>query len=382
MLYIIIVALITTLIIKFDFNDNLSVHALTQKFFWFNILLVVLVLLAAFGAIGGDFPGYYQEYKAMPNLWSITASYINMNSYYRPGWLVFLSFCKTISPNYLFFHLVHALFVNIIIFRFIKKNTEFIFFSILFYFILNYFEFNFESIRETMAISFVLLGIDYLDKKKWYVFFFFALIAIGFHESAIISLLIPFLYRIQKIKLFRLTLLITVLVGIVYFINNNIQINSFIKTLTIQNKIDNFFVLIDFGVNFKINYWLSALPKILLPLIALYIVAKHFNKRYKYSGMIIFLIVLLILYAFTFSKIFSRLSNYFMPFYWIILSQWMGISYKKMKKKLVLPILFVITSLVFFVLIYQNSQFWQTNEENKYWYSRYYPYKSIITYTE
>lgn len=380
MVYLLVIILIITLIIRFDFSLTFTNKSYIQKNYWINFLLFTFILLAGLGAVGTDFHEYYNEYKSMPNLGNLTLNYIQDNSYYRPGWLLFFSTCKTFSTNYLFFHLIHAVIVNALIFRFIKQNTEYVFSALLFYFILNYLEFNYESIRETMAISIVLFGIEYLKLNKWYIFFIFALIAITFHESALISLLFPILYKVKKINFLRLILIIFFTLTIIIYANNSLINDSFLNFIPISYKINKFYTTIDLEVNYSFNYWVSAIPKIILPIYVLFFIAKFTEKEYKFSGFIIFLSVLSLLFAFSISKYFYRFSNYFMPFYWVLLSQYLVLIYSKNKKLKSIQFLYIATILILFIMVYQYGQFVKDEGKNEYRYSRYFPYKTILNY--
>ena len=83
------------------------------------------------------------------------------------------------------------------------------------YFVCYYLNFNFNSIRQTIAISFFLLGYEHLVNKKWVKYYIYCLCAFMFHASAIICFIFPLFYLIKfKLKWFLVFIFSLLLVSV------------------------------------------------------------------------------------------------------------------------------------------------------------------------
>lgn len=166
----------------------------------YKFLLVVLVLVAGFRyKIGIDTYSYTLEYENFPTLFQLTYSFIE-DSRYQVLWILFESTIRTISSSFYLLQLVLALFVNFVVFRFIRIYSLHPFLTVLFYFLLFYLNLNMEILRESVSICFLLIGIDFLLKKKFVGYYILAVIAYFFHESGFILFIIPPLLQLKWTK--------------------------------------------------------------------------------------------------------------------------------------------------------------------------------------
>ncbi|MBS1504558.1 MAG: EpsG family protein, partial [Bacteroidetes bacterium] len=107
-------------------------------------MLIVLVCIAGLRyRVGGDTLSYIDEYDEIP-YFSQLLKYNFIGSRWDPLWVVFSSICRSINPDFVFLQCIHALIVNTIIFRFIKRNTQYRFTGILLYYMFAYLYFNME----------------------------------------------------------------------------------------------------------------------------------------------------------------------------------------------------------------------------------------------
>lgn len=101
-------------------------------------------------------------------------------------------------------------------------------YSVIALFSLGYYVFSFTGLRQTVALSIVVLSTIFLEKKKYIFFIIFVGVAILFHNSAIVFLIIlPF----QKISLSRKQYAITSLVGLVAVLAFRGQIYNIIYSI-------------------------------------------------------------------------------------------------------------------------------------------------------
>lgn len=110
---------------------------------------------------------------------------------------------------------VTSLFVNYSIARFISKNSENVYISVILYLIVNFYFSYMNIMRQALAISILLLGFEFLKEKKYVKYLLFVLIASFFHSSAILAVIFIFL---RKFKFNRKFLITCCLITIVSFI--------------------------------------------------------------------------------------------------------------------------------------------------------------------
>lgn len=85
-------------------------------------------------------------------------------------------------------------------FWFIFKTVDYWFVGLLFYFCNLYLTGDFGQIRQGIAVGFALIGFYHLVNNRLISFYLFNLVAIGFHFSAAICLLAPFIAQFQLSK--------------------------------------------------------------------------------------------------------------------------------------------------------------------------------------
>lgn len=161
MIYLLILIYSLTLSFVYDFG-NLRIG---KKM---NLLIVFMVLVSLSGfryRIGGDSYFYIKMYEYLPTLPELSSIELGVSKL-QPLWLLLNAISRTISPDFFVFQLLHALIVNSIIFYFFRKYTKYVFTAVLLYFIGFYGYFNFEILRESLAICVFLLSLEFFVKKN------------------------------------------------------------------------------------------------------------------------------------------------------------------------------------------------------------------------
>lgn len=211
MIYLVIFISVLFLAIRYDF----SVSGKTGANFWYYFTLVVFIALAGFRyKVGGDTLAYMEYFKDIPFIWQLKKFNFSQ-AQYEPLWIIFSSLSKSIINDFAFFQVLHAAFINIVIFRFIKQNTVYRFTAILIYYLFFYAFFDLEIMRESISVCIFLLGYPYLKQKKWLKFYLFAVLAVLFHASAIILCIFPFTRNV-KFKPLPIILLVSIFVLITF----------------------------------------------------------------------------------------------------------------------------------------------------------------------
>ena len=211
-----------TFLILFFFFIHFDVRGKRKygNFFYF-FSYIVLVSIAAFRyRVGGDSLGYFDEYSSYPTMSDIfTTDFSSMR--YQPLFYLFAAVCKLFGDNFFYFQLFHAIFINLIIFLFLKRYSQYKFAAILLYYLLYYLYFNMEILRESLSVCIFLIAVQYLINKSYIRYYILIIIAYFLHSSAIFLFVLPvFVYFLNKNKLYFILLLLGVIILYMYVISN------------------------------------------------------------------------------------------------------------------------------------------------------------------
>lgn len=166
----------------------------------FNIISIILFIVAAFRDVnvGGDLNnylnvfGYVNDYN---NIVELTV--FSLGSGYEIGFVYLCKLISLIYNNEHFFIFVTTFLSLIGPFIFIKRFSNSAVTSLFIYILLGFYNISFNSVKQSIAISFVLIALYWLlnDKLKHAILFY--VIACFFHTSAIFSCLYYFLFKIK-----------------------------------------------------------------------------------------------------------------------------------------------------------------------------------------
>jgi hypothetical protein len=360
-----------------SFFDNTEECYINEKKRFFIFTCLILILLSGLREnVGGDTVGYAYNYKLYPEISKLSAYDIKVWGY-QPGWVICMSLFKSFTHSFVYFQFVHALFINLIIFHFIYYNSKNIFLVIILYFIINYFEYNMEILRESISISFGLISYNYLVKKKFIQGFIFIIFAFFFHISAIVLLLYPIavliFYSKRSNYLFFFCLISIPLIYI--SLPNLFKIISLIFVIEDKKIVQYAIQNVDNSLN--INFFIrQSLVAFIIPFFCLKLIST--KKKIIYGGFIYIYMILKTLAIFSIA--FNRFSNYFSPFFWILLSDSIWYVYKMIlfNKKSINKFSFLALSTSIILLLYQIPQIDYNYSTKSYYYQRYLPYKSFI----
>lgn len=349
------------------------------------ILCVIFVITMGFRyRIGNDTVQYeYYYYHLIPNLIGLIKANI-FNFRFEPGFMLIASIIKTVSPNdFTLFQLVFAAFINIVIFRFIYKNTNNLFLALLLYYFHSYIYFNAEIIRQATAICFFLLAWPYFVNRKWFKYYSLCLIALSMHYSAIICFILPILYlksirRFFEINKYFYFLLLAVIILTIF---NSIFLLDYVYQLNmvglLSDKMEAYSgrILDESSVN--ISHLITGLIKNVLYPLGAFLTCQLRNKKSGQLQFILCLNAILGMAAVGIDMIF-RLCSYLLPFVFIVIANWSFNPVRILKKVFRLSyISWVLILLPMFVspvtgmlVSHEGTQFLS--------YMRYYPYKSVF----
>ena len=155
-------------------------HRKYRKILFYLLFLYAVLLAGLRYRVGGDTIIYMDDYADLPTL-----SELSIEDFFyqqtEPFYLLLCVLVRMISPEFYLFQLIHALLVNFAVFRFFKKYSNYPFIGLFIYFLWFYFIFNYEFLRESLAVSVMLLAYGYYQNKRWKKYYACATIALMFH---------------------------------------------------------------------------------------------------------------------------------------------------------------------------------------------------------
>lgn len=382
MTYLIVLIIILYGVYSFDIRHKIDYK---DRFYYF--ILIILILISGLSyRMGGDGIGYMLEYSYYKTgelfNWEELNSYISR----QPGWVFLTKLCRLFTEDYWLFKMVVAILYNTMVLYGLKRLTSHRFTAILFYFVLIYFDTNFQILRQALAMGLFLVAIPSYLNKKWIRYYLLIALAIAFHEAAIVCLPFP-LIRYLKINRTSILIIAGIFLSIIVYIGPLLEMMlTFYIPEAFQDKLLLYAKEIDVDSAFSsyINVFLS----FIIPLIAVYLRRNHVTEDIIGKGAIVYGLLYTIGLFF---KIFYRF-NYFFIFFFFLLYidifyeiSTKGVYFWKRKyqhaKRIVWTntrFLTYITLIFIFLSIRSRMYFSNYGETGMPAWVQYYPYSSII----
>ena len=192
MIYLIITIVLVFLSYHYDYKGNNK-----NKDLFYKIVLLCFILLAGLRfRLGIDTTRYlFSFYHEIPDVYQISSEDLSFGK--DPLFMLLNSIIRSIGGRFFIVQLIHAFFVNYLIFKYIKKHSGYIFTCVLFYFLMRFFAFNMEEMRASMSIAVCLFANDYVLDRKRIKGYLLYIVACFFHASACVMLVVPFLFFIK-----------------------------------------------------------------------------------------------------------------------------------------------------------------------------------------
>lgn len=294
---------------------------------FFTLALYLAVISGLSYKIGGDSRFYMESFDEIPSLYALKIIDFS-ESPYQPLYLILCAACKTITPKMWLMHLVQSLIVCFAYFKFIKRNTLYIFTGAFMFMTCIYTYFCYEIFKESLAISMVLIGYKYLNEKKYLKYYFYAFLSLMFHFSGIIAFLFPFLIHLKFNKVFFIwiSVLILILVSFETYLTFLIENGDLIPSELLIQKLG-YYVIVATD-KYNENWFLMALIRNVLVPIGAVITIKILQKTLPFEWAYV-IYILLGIGTLQLALIFERPMNYFLPFVVLSLSEIMGTMYRK-----------------------------------------------------
>lgn len=214
MIYLVILIYILALVYHYDYHG----HKRNRTHAFYSVMILFILLSGLRYHIGVDTFEYRGTWLWYPDFWDFhwiqnISDFTKREtvSRYRPGWIIYVMTLQTLSKDFVILQISNALLINIAIFRLIKKYTPYIFTTILIYYgTFTFVEFEFEYMREIVAVSvFLFWGFDAFVKKEWIKYYITVSIAFFIHPSSMMMFVLPLIRNLKwTIKQYLLYLIV------------------------------------------------------------------------------------------------------------------------------------------------------------------------------
>lgn len=286
--------------IYFDINGNKRYN----NVIWFCLFLYMTLFMGLRFGVGGDTVVYMIEYKYIPTIENFN---LNIPNRFEHGFNFLMSLGKSLSSEFVSFQLIHIFIVNTILFYLISKYSNCRYTAFLCCIFVFYYYFTTEILRESLAVLIFACNYNNLKRHRWINYYILAFLSALCHTSAFILFIIPFFTWIRFDSKYPLTILITIIIGLLLA-----------HFFTIFSGFD----IIYNGINTYANNTSSGLFSdfmnlcrwCLFPLLFILYIKFQLKVPIQFENMIAIMILLGILTFFS-PLIFSRLSNYFKLFF-------------------------------------------------------------------
>ena len=215
MIYILSLLFCFCLAWKYDFRGETK-----NKDRWLKGLLIWYVLVSALQyCVGSDMSLYIEKYTYFRETISINSFIDNAGERVQPGWLLLTWLCKLFTDDFILMKTIQAVFFNIAVFSFFKRESKYVFLCIFLFSIVDYLVCNFNVLRQSYAIAFGLYAVSYLKNGQYWKYGLFVILAFMFHNSAVLLLTLPVI-KFFKPNKYTIPITLGTIVLVIYVLFN------------------------------------------------------------------------------------------------------------------------------------------------------------------
>ena len=196
MIYLVVFILLAYLSFFYDIREKTK-----NRDFWYRFMLLVFILIAGLRwRLGLDTPNYLESfYYKYPTLGKFSFTEYGIGN--DPFYVLINSAVKSLGGRFFIVQLIQSSIVNVLIFKYIKKHSRYVFTCILLYYISFYSEFNMEIMRASISVVICLFAYDYILDKKWLKGYLLLCLALMFHMQTIVMFVLPIFLFLRLNKL-------------------------------------------------------------------------------------------------------------------------------------------------------------------------------------
>lgn len=201
MTYLIIFLYILFLVYYYDYLG----HTRNKKWAFWSVMIIFILLSGLRYHIGIDTFQYRMTWDRYPDItnfkWSDIEAFRRNPQVERfhAGWIIYVMILQFFSKSFIFLQFTNAFLINFAVFRIIRKYSNHIFTTVLIYAgTFTFIEYNFELMREAVAVSiFLLWGFDAFVKRQWTKYYLTVLLAYTIHPSSLMMFAFPLIRNLN-----------------------------------------------------------------------------------------------------------------------------------------------------------------------------------------
>ena len=320
-----------------------------KRIFEISILIFLCIISGTRYNLGGtDYFVYKTVYDVVPTITEFNFESVqNINGTFgmEKGYLLYNSIIKTLGFSFYGFTLINSIIFYTCLYIGLKRYIKnFNFFLIIFLYKMFFYD-TFISMRQSVSMVIFFIALQFIEKKKPVKYWILCTIALFFHNSAII--LFP-LYFIRNFKISKKTFMIINIVGLIFLILNITGIFVFNPINVINILFSNNSIALEksnsyFDITEKISI-IHSLEYFVIAII-LYFNYEYIQNKNDKSKLVINIFIIL-MFIFTVMRgfvIITRIKDYFLWTYSIILYYLM--ENQEIKKKNIIAILVCVVCL-------------------------------------
>ena len=192
MIYLIVLIILLFLSFRYDIRENEK----GRNGCYLIVLLIFILVSGLRYRIGTDTTSYlYTFYHLRPPLENFSFKEYPIGR--DPFFVLINSLVISLGGRFYMVQLIHATFVNGLIFKYIHRHSPYIFTCVFFYAIMEYLYYNTQIMRGSMSIVICLYANDFFLERKWLKGYLLLVIAMMFHVQTVLMFIMPFLFFLR-----------------------------------------------------------------------------------------------------------------------------------------------------------------------------------------
>ena len=355
------------LILHYDINGKIK-----GRYVWYYSIMILFILIAGLRyRLGTDTPNYiWHFYHDIPRLDKLTADDVSIGN--KTLWILLNSMILSLGGRFYMVQLIQTTFVNVLLFRYIKKHSNYLFTCLFFYFLCSYFALNMEVMKAALSIVVCYYANDYILQKKWFKAYSLYVLAVLFHPQALVICLMPPLMflRFNRIGFAVLALSFIVGLAIQSVFGDYLMLFEFDETLSEKTEHlanNEHTISQDHSLIYLI---MSVYVYIVYALISFFYIRKNVDSELLKLEPFLLLFVLFYVVAIN-SFIFYRFSMYYMIYLILYIAEFF-INLIKRRNRVSFGVAYFKSFAILLPFIVLVSSSWIVKGY------RYYPYSSVI----
>lgn len=259
-----------------------------NKRIWEYVVVFILILVSGLrNHVGSDSMVYEYTFYNDIGLLNTFFKGRDIVDLREPGWEFIMSFCKTLFGSFVAVQIIHAIILNLLLYSFFKKTTDKVFTALLISFLVIWFEFNFESLRQSLCVALFLNSLFLLKEKKFIKYVFISIIAFSIQNFSIFIFLVAPLFIFSPKKILIPSFVIIIIAGYLFIDENILNLlvlgSENLLNDSMQTKVLSYTQSDSYGFqNSNLNGWIKLIAfNIVLPISVIFLNIKKIKIEKK-----------------------------------------------------------------------------------------------------